>query len=231
MDIKKRIYLYKTLTQMLLLLLLLLLFVIIIIIIIIIVAVFFVFVGFFLFFFLFVCLLLLFFCWPLHMAVPLFQSFFFFYPYEVKTTVMLSVWIWFGIRNLEYRFCPALTVTLLLRNKSNTKLNTSNYKPTSYTLCCFVLSNCLFLVSSIFSSSGWLCFAIQSIPWLLHLYLWYVLRWIDSKGSLRHFVQGRQLLWLSVCFPVRYVPSEKQEFSPRGRKFFPFEVEPFSEGR
>ena len=33
--------------------------------------------------------------------------------YFPKTIITKSVWSWLGIRNLEYRFCPTITVTLL----------------------------------------------------------------------------------------------------------------------
>ena len=55
----------------------------------------------------------------------------------IPNLIWMSVWSWLGIRNLDYRFCQTITITLLyftllLRNKSNTKLHTSNSKPTLY---------------------------------------------------------------------------------------------------
>ena len=50
-------------------------------------------------------------------------------------------------------------------------------------------------------------------------------------------LQGRQLLWLPVCFPAYQSPSEKgsalkeKNLLPGGSKFFSFRVESLSEGR
>ena len=62
------------------------------------------------------------------------------------------------------------------------------------------------------------------------------------------FLQGRQIMWLFVCFPAHQTPSEKGctlkgknlfprggeqivAFAPRGSKFLLFNGHPFSEGR
>ena len=54
------------------------------------------------------------------------------------------------------------------------------------------------------------------------------------------FLQARQLVWFPVCFPANQAHSEKGStlkgknllplFAPKGSKFFPFRVDPFSEG-
>ena len=63
------------------------------------------------------------------------------------------------------------------------------------------------------------------------------LRGPDTLGKLSAILQGRQLLWLLFCFPAHHSPcwkrvySKRKEFAPMGSKFFPFRVDPFSEGR
>ena len=51
-----------------------------------------------------------------------------------------------------------------------------------------------------------------------------------------YFIQIRQLLWFPVCFPAsspfwKRIYCKREEFAPKGSKFFLFRIDLFSEGK